>query len=262
MTVATVATRPISDGAGVHPRTVGILGGMGPAAGAEFVRLFVRACEAWLQQRGRAVTDQAFPEHWLAQLPLPDRTAALLQGGAPPLADMAGALQRLAGLGARTVAIACNTAHAWHADLQRGCPGLELLHIVDETTQHLQRHGVRRIGLMATQGTHGTGLYETALLAAGIECHVPTPDEQALVMRGILHGVKAGRLPLAEACFRDVADRLVRRHGLATLVLACTEIPLALHALPAHAGVGLLDPAAVLAKALATRAFGQPGGEL
>src|SRR5256885_12615477 len=34
------------------PRAVGILGGMGPAAGADFVRLFVQACTAHLQQQG------------------------------------------------------------------------------------------------------------------------------------------------------------------------------------------------------------------
>ena len=32
------------------PRTVGILAGMGPAAGVDFVRLFVGACEAWLRE--------------------------------------------------------------------------------------------------------------------------------------------------------------------------------------------------------------------
>lgn len=60
------------------PHVVGILGGMGPVAGSDFSRLFVNACEVVLVARGEPVTDQAFPEHWLAQIPLPDRTEALL----------------------------------------------------------------------------------------------------------------------------------------------------------------------------------------
>jgi aspartate/glutamate racemase len=45
----------------IAPHVVGILGGMGPAAGSDFSRLFVNACEAVLVARGEPVTDQAFP---------------------------------------------------------------------------------------------------------------------------------------------------------------------------------------------------------
>ena len=38
-------------------RTVGILGGMGPAAGADFARLFVSACADYMRERGIAVSD-------------------------------------------------------------------------------------------------------------------------------------------------------------------------------------------------------------
>lgn len=62
-------------------RKVGILGGMGPAVGVDFVRLFLAACEAHLHARGRAIRDQAYPEHWMVQVPAPDRTAALREGG-------------------------------------------------------------------------------------------------------------------------------------------------------------------------------------
>ena len=57
----------------VSTQVVGILGGMGPAAGADFVRLFVQACAQQMRARGEPVRDQSFPEHWLAQaLPTTD----------------------------------------------------------------------------------------------------------------------------------------------------------------------------------------------
>ena len=65
------------DGSGAsfeHPAMVGILGGMGPAAGVDFARLFVQACEQCLRDARRPVRDQAFPAHWLGQLPIVDRT--------------------------------------------------------------------------------------------------------------------------------------------------------------------------------------------
>ena len=44
---------------------------MGPAAGVNFARLFVTACANHMRERGIAVSDQVFPEHWLAQVPVP-----------------------------------------------------------------------------------------------------------------------------------------------------------------------------------------------
>ena len=47
------------------------MAGMGTAAGANFARFFVSASANHMRERGIAVSDQAFPEHWLAQVPVP-----------------------------------------------------------------------------------------------------------------------------------------------------------------------------------------------
>ncbi|RZJ21888.1 MAG: aspartate/glutamate racemase family protein [Haliea sp.] len=242
-------------------RTVGILGGMGPAAGADFARLFVMACADHLRAHGIAVSDQAFPEHWLAQVPVPDRSSALespaLLGSHQPLDPMLQAVGKLAALGATAVAVACNTAHAWHETLQARFPQIEVLHVAREVARTLAADGVRDIGLLATEGTYRTGLYDRVLRQAGVVCHVPLAQERERLMQGIYQGVKAGQFELAQQCFASVAAAMVARHGLSTLVLGCTEIPLALTSLR-HAGepVRLVDPAKVLASALAERAYG------
>ncbi|MEO7885223.1 MAG: amino acid racemase [Polaromonas sp.] len=237
---------------------VGILGGMGPAAGADFARLFVQACADHMRARGLPVSDQAFPEHWLAQVPVPDRSNALESpgpGGHQPLDPMLQAMGKLAALGATTVAVACNTAHAWHAALQERFPQLEVLHVAREVAQNLAGRGIREVGLLATEGTYRAGLYDQALRQAGVQCHIPSTEERERLMRGIYEGVKAGSMALARECFAGVADALARRHGLSVLVLGCTEIPLALSAVPGMEGLKLVDPAALLAQALAQRAF-------
>jgi aspartate racemase len=240
--------------------TVGILGGMGPAAGADFVRLFVQACADYQSQQGQPVRDQGFPEHWLAQVPVPDRSHALhdaQQGAHQPLEPMLQALGRLAALGARSVAIACNTAHAWHAQLQSRFPQLEVLHMAHEVAKRLAAQGVREAALMATEGTYRIGLYESALQCAGVHCYTPTERERERIMQGIYEGVKADNLPLAQQCFGEVAHSLVQRHGAITLVLGCTEIPLGLKGLINLAPNQCVDPAQVLAEALALRAYAQ-----
>jgi aspartate racemase len=241
-------------------QTVGILGGMGPAAGADFVRLFVEACAQHMRSRGEPLRDQAFPEHWLAQVPVPDRSGALESAGLgahQPLEPMLQALGRLAALGSRAVAIACNTAHAWHATLQERFPQIEVLHVAREVAEHLAGQGVRDAALMATEGTYRVRLYEQALADAGLNCHLPLADERQALMRGIYDGVKAGDMRLAEECFAQVALQLARRHGPVAIVMGCTEIPLGLQGSVAVAGLRLIDPAQVLASALAARAYGR-----
>lgn len=242
----------------IPTRAVGILGGMGPAAGADFVRLFVQACADRMQQNGQPVNDQAFPDHWLAQVPVPDRTQALTAAGnsnTAPLEVMARALERLQSVGVHAVAIACNTAHAWHAALQDRVPDTELLHIAREVAAHLQTLGLSEVGLMATQGTYQTGLYEAALKQAGIICHRPRDSERETLMRGIYDGVKTGNLVCANNCFVEVAQQMTERHGDIALIMGCTEIPLALPSAPEAAMWTLINPAQVLARALANRAY-------
>lgn len=239
-------------------RVVGILGGMGPAAGADFARMFVQACADHMRSLQIPVSDQAFPEHWLAQVPVPDRSNALGSpgpGGHQPLDPMLQAMGKLAALGATTVAVACNTAHAWHAELQERFPQLEVLHVAREVAQNLAGRGVGQVGLLATDGTYRAGLYDQALRQAGLQCHIPSVEERERLMRGIYEGVKAGNMALARECFAGVASALAGRHGLSVLVLGCTEIPLALSAVPGMDSLELVDPAALLARALAQRAY-------
>lgn len=240
------------------PMAVGILGGMGPAAGADFVRLFVEACTELMQAAGAAVTDQAYPEHWLAQVPVPDRSAALREHGpvgARPLEAMKQMAARLGALGARTLAIACNTAHAWHAGLQAAFPDLEVIDGVGEVARVLASRGVCQAGLLATEGTYASGLYQAALEEAGVRCVLPTAEGRRLLMEGIYRGVKAGDFAFAQQAFESVAHALARQQGCTTLVMGCTEIPLALGERPSTAGLALVDPARLMARALALRAY-------
>ena len=178
-----------------RPRMVGILGGMGPAAGADFVRLFVEACRARMQALGMAVCDQAYPEHWLAQLPVPDRTAALddpSPGAHQPGDALLQATGRLAVLGVQAVAMACNTAHAWHGLLQERFPQLIVLHMPREVAALLRAQGRQRVGLLATQGTYRSGLYRLALEHAKPGARYHAVAEEGVTAREIAEVVGDG----------------------------------------------------------------------
>ena len=111
------------------------------------------------------------------------------------------------------------------------------------------------MGLLATTGTYASGLYDQAFAQHGLKCFVPLLPEREQLMHCIFTGVKAGNMLLAHTAFADVAEALAKRHGLQTLVLGCTEIPLALTSVPGMDGLDLIDPAQLLAQALAERAY-------
>jgi len=67
-------------------------------------------------------------------------------------------------------------------------------------------------------------------------------------------------MALARSCFSRVALQLAQRHGPVAIVMGCTEIPLGLQGAAGTEGLALLDPAQVLASALAACAYrGAPG---
>ena len=75
------------------------------------LRAWLRACTDPMQASGLVVSDQGFPEHGTAQVPVPDGSAALdvsELGAHQPLEPMLQVLSKLAALGATAVASVCN----------------------------------------------------------------------------------------------------------------------------------------------------------
>lgn len=202
---------------------LGVLGGMGPMATVDFLAKLVRATPAGRDQ-------DHIPTLVCSAVDIPDRADAILGTGPDPLPALRAALARLEAGGATRIAIPCNTAHHWHAALQ-AATALPILHIVDAVAETLARSGTGtgsggRIGLLATDGTLRSGLYPERLARHGLACRAPDEAGQAAVSAAI-RLVKAGRVaeatPLLEAQVRALAEA-----GCDRVVMACTEIPLAL----------------------------------
>src|SRR4051812_4774612 len=160
---------------------------------------------------------------------------------------MRSTLRRLEAAGATCIAIPCNTAHHWHAALQAVTPVL-ILHIVDAVADALRDHGVEGgcIGVLATTGTVKAGIYQKRLARRGFSCRMPDAAGQAEVMRAI-RLVKAGQLGEATAILRAQAEALVSA-GCRRVVMACTEIPVALASVEGELRSTLIDATEALAQ--------------
>ena len=199
----------------------GVLGGMGPLATVDFLAKVIRLTPA--------ARDQDHLPMVVLQLPqIPDRSTAILAGSDAPFATMLLGLQSLRYSGAEFIVIPCNSAHHWYERLANAQP-LKILNIADAVSRELQRRGASSgtLGILATRGTIRSGFYATQLENRGAKVSHIDEGSQQLVDEAIA-AVKAGHRDQAAHCARNAANRLLSR-GADTLVLACTELPVALN---------------------------------
>lgn len=219
-------------------KTIGILGGMGPLATADLFRKITELTDA-------ARDNDHIRVYIDSNASIPDRTAAILNGGEDPVPAMADALEHLERCGADCVIMPCNTAHYFLPRL-RPLTKLPFLSMIDAAAEACRARG-ETIAVLATRGTLSAGLYQKALAAAGVPFLVPEEEEQAALMRVIYQGVKAGAPPSQyRGDFLSVTEAMTAR-GAGCFLLACTELPLALQAL--ELDLSHVDPTEELAKA-------------
>ncbi len=218
-------------------KRLGVIGGLGPLATAYFFELVVRMTQA--------VSDQEHVEMIILNYPsVPDRTSYIVGNTKEsPLPAMIAMGQQLAKLGAEHIAIPCITAHYFHKELA-GAIQVPIIHIVEETAKHLSYYGIRKAGIMATDGTVNAGLFQRELLKWGIEGILPDKEHQSYVMDLIYQDVKAGR-PVEMDKF-DRVSRYLKEGGAECIILGCTELSLIKR--EGYLGAGYLDAMEVLAR--------------
>lgn len=234
------------------PKLLGVLGGMGPLATADFMRKLTELTPASRDQDHVPVLVYSNPQ-------VPDRSTAIMGKGESPLPALLNGIARLQAAGAEAIAIPCNTAHYWY-DEMAAASRVPILHIVGSVCEVLRRKGIDggTVGVMGTAGTLHTGIYQRYLQRSGYACVLPSESEMAeLVMPGIV-AVKAGDLPAAKRVLGDAARRLEER-GAQMVVLGCTEIPLALADASPESAARYVDSTAALAHACLAWAHGQSG---
>ena len=224
-------------------RILGVLGGMGPLASAQFM--------ARLTLLTPAARDQDhIPAVLWSDPRVPDRTAAQAGTGPDPLPALVRGLRALEGAGCGAIAIPCNTAHGW-IDGMRAATTLPILHIVDAAIADLRRAGIPPgpVGVMGTAATLAMRLYQDRLEAAGWTYLQPTAAEMATCVSPGIAQVKANQVAEAYKPLAAIVTSL-RDRGAGAVVLACTEIPLAIQAGPWQTlGVPVIDTIDALARA-------------
>ncbi len=220
-------------------KIIGILGGMGPEATADLYMRIIRATPVEKDQdHYRVIID--------SNAKIPDRTPAILGTGPSPLPMMLETGRNLQRAGADFIIMPCNTAHYFHSQLQEGLE-VPVLHMIRLSAEETRRShpDVHRAGLLATDGTLASRLYQESYGDQGIEIIAPTEETQKQVMDAIYKHIKRGGLKTGGRLLHTAAHELIDA-GAEAIICGCTEVSLVLHDGDLTAPV--IDPLQVLAE--------------
>jgi aspartate racemase len=225
-------------------RTIGILGGMGPAATVDLMQKVINATPASRDQEHVPMIVWNVPQ-------IPDRNTFIAGGSHSPSPAMCAAARALVDAGAEAIVIACNTAHHW-ADEVAAAANRPLIHIADAALAHAQSANIKNAMLLATNGTHVLRIYDKRAAAFGVTLQKPEDHDQAK-LAAVIAQVKAGQLHAARESLLLILAHLAEQ-GATTFVLGCTELPLIVRGTPFEAKS--IDATAALAKEIVRFSLG------
>ncbi|GAA1940169.1 aspartate racemase [Brevibacterium antiquum] len=224
-------------------RTIGILGGMGPAATVDFYDKLVRCTPGSRDQEHLRVALWADPT-------VPDRIRALAGTGPDPTPWLEQGIAHLIACGAEILVVPCNTIHIYLPKVMRN-KDIEFISIIDAAVDAAVDARVdTSIGLLATDATLASCLYQQALEARGLKTILPSPEMQSL-LKNIIGQVKAGNT--GQQVRDDVSTILKQLGDTATAAIAaCTEISVILNQIDSD--IRIIDPSLALARKAVKRA--------
>lgn len=234
-----------------RPDKLGVLGGMGPLATADFMTKLMAmtpvqsdldhiplivSSEPQIPSRGNALSDPAnYPS---------------------PLPELRARVDFLVQAGVQCIAMPCNTAHYWYEEMTQGLK-IPFLHIVEAVIAWLEAGGYNgaTVGLFGTRATVEGKLYETPLLENGFKCLLPTNDTLSELVLPAIDLVKKNRISDARPMLRQAVERMLDA-GADVVVLGCTELPIGLDMTDPWTVKHCIDPTEALARACLDWAVG------
>lgn len=219
----------------MNDRIIGIIGGMGPEATADFYMKIVKGTKVQKDQdHFHVIID--------SNAKIPDRTKAILYGGESPVPAIIESARKLGQMGAVVACIPCLTSHYFIKEIQESVQ-YTILNIFEVVGDYIKREypHVRKVGVLATSGTVQMGLFNKYLPDLTILYPEPHVQEEK-VMEAIYgeKGIKSGNLVGKPVGYLSEASESLADRGAELIILGCTEVGLALK--QQHVSLPLIDP--------------------
>jgi aspartate racemase len=198
-------------------RSLGVIGGMGPLATSIFFDKVIHNTHATKDQEH---IDMVILNH----ATLPDRTSIVLkEDGDLFLQLVQRDLKLLEFAGVSNIVIPCNTAHYFY-DKLKNMTDINIINMVEETIQAIitKYRSCTKVGIIATQGTVSSGIYEEYCSKYNIDLLRPDEVDQNLIMESI-YNIKANEKgDVGE--IRRIISHFITEKDCSCVIIACTEI--------------------------------------
>lgn len=219
-------------------KTIGIIGGMGPLAGADLFSKIIEETEA------KGDCEQP-PVLLSSDTAIPDRSLAVAGLGQSPLPRLIQNGQTLINAGAELLCLGCNTAHFYYEALQEAFGEVPLLNMVTLSARRCRERGYKQLILLAAPGTYRAGVYSRAFKDTGVQLLYPDEKTASLLGDVIYKGVKAGNWRYPAEGLKAALQKLPVSPERPFL-LGCTELPIAFRAYRIEGPA--VDPGVILAR--------------
>jgi aspartate racemase len=227
---------------------LGVLGGLGPRASAEFLKTIYEYSPHEREQHAPKVVLYSDPS-------IPDRTDALLSGSrAELLVRLTEVLYRLCGVPVSEVVICCVTAHALLGELPSELRG-KIVSLVELALAETVERRERQL-LVCTNGARRLEIFQRHELWERAHEFVALPDdEDQRAVHELIYRIK-GNDPVS--LHAPALESLLSKYGADSFIAGCTEIHLLskYFAGPSGGGgrPGCVDPLTTVARLLNRRA--------
>ncbi|KKT39716.1 hypothetical protein A3K29_02270 [Candidatus Collierbacteria bacterium RIFOXYB2_FULL_46_14] len=226
----------------VKHKTIGVLGGSGPIAGANvYIRMLRHA-----QLKYHAVQDTDYPPTILYSLPLEGFTEKGSVDNHLLRVQFRHGLSVLQNSGSDIIIIACNTLHTLLPEFKDEI-SIPILDMISLTVDSVVDSHVRTVGVLASEESHRKQLYGQLLSTKDIEVLEVDDMAQIDLNNIILHVMGGTYSVLDNQVLMKVINSLVAR-GAESVIIGCTELSIvAEHIKPS---IKLHDSADILAVAV------------
>ncbi len=201
-------------------KKIGILGGMGPEASANFYYKIIHYC----QEKYQAVQDTDFPPLIIYSLPLLGFDESGIINKNLVLQQLLDGIDTLRNAECDFIVIPCNTVHLFINELRLKCQ-IPIMSIIEETIKRIKKDTLDVVGLVGSDTTLKLQLYQDLLNKNNMSCITPTDDEIPKITKLILEIMGGNVKNKTKNKVLSIIQKMEQQSSNA-IILGCTEIPL------------------------------------
>lgn len=204
-------------------KQIGMIGGLGPESTVEYYQSIIKK----YQEKKDSL--QVLPELYINSINMYNIFTYISEERLDDLAEYVGnAARKLELLDVDGIVIAANTPHLVFEEVQKQVE-VPMLSIVDASVEAAENQNAENIGLLGTKFTMEQDFFKKPFEENEKNVYVPDESTQQYLHEKIVSELENGIVNSeTKKEFERITGEMIEQHGLDTVILGCTELPMIL----------------------------------